>query len=796
MFKNYLTIAFRNIVRTKTFSAINIVGLAIGLTAFMLMALYIEFEMSFDSYHNKAANIYRVVDDKQTNALMQHGAGSAAPVGPALKAEFSRVKLAVRFTRTHSLVKYGDKLFQERNILFADADVFKIFDFQLIKGDAATALTEPMTIVLTEQTSAKYFGASDPIGKTLLLDGKSFKVTGLTKNIPINSHFSFDFLVSMETAKKPGSGYVWMFNNWYSNDFYTYILLAGPEDANKLSSQMAAFSNRHQKPGSSTTHHYSFERLTDIYLKSDRENQLGITGNINTLYIFSAVALFILLIACINFINLSTARAAERAKEIGIKKVNGVRRGQLILQFFTESFLMTLVALVMAIFLCSLLLPYLNSYAGTAIELNLTSAFHLVLLASIFICVGVFSGCYPALFLSSFNPVVALKNNYRSSRWSINIRQCLVVLQFTISVVLIISTIVVYSQLRYMQSQYLGFKSEQTLVINFEGDNNVQHQYQYIAIQLNRLPGVKSVTASSNVPGDLNSGGWSMDFAKSPGDTIHAEFPVYLVDFNFLRQYNIPIVSGRAFSEKYSSDTTESVMINEIALKKLGYNNAADAIGIKVDMYPAAGKVIGVFKDFHFESLQKAMQPLAMRVSPGQFNFFSLQLNTTNPEQSLNEITSFWKANVPERPLEYYFLDDSFNKQYLADIKFGKLFGIFTALAIAIACFGLFGLALFSVRQRTKEIGIRKVVGASVSQVTALLSLDFIKLVLFSIAIASPVAFFVMNKWIQAFAYRITIGWWVFVAGGIIAVGIAIITVSYQAIRAALANPVKSLRSE
>ncbi|TSD67250.1 FtsX-like permease family protein [Inquilinus sp. KBS0705] len=796
MITNHLKFAFRNLTRTKTFSAINIGGLIVSLTAFILMSLYIENELSYDKFNTKADNIYRVVDDKQTNALMQHGAGSAGPMAPALLNDFPQVKQAVRFIGAESLVKFDNKLFEERKIYFADAGVFKVFNMPMLKGDAATALTTPMSVVVTQTLATKYFGNSDPIGKTLMFDGKGMKVTGVIKDVPANSHLSFDILISMTTAEQKDSGYDWLFSNWYSNNFWTYILLPDGYDANKLVSQFGAFADRHKANTPDTKHHYNLEKLSDIYLHSDRENQIGKTGNINSLYVFSAVAIFILLIACINFINLSTARAAERAKEVAIKKVNGVRRGQLITQFFIESFLMGGIALAIAIGTAYMLLPAFNNFAGTSIIFNLFTSLHIISLCSILLVVGLLSGSYPAFILSGFNPVTALKGNLRSSIWSVAIRKGLVVFQFAVSIILIISSIVVYNQLQFMQKHDLGFNPSQTMVINFEGDDAVKKQYQLIKNELMRVNGVKSVTASSNVPGTASSGGWSMNFVKRTGDTVHAELPIFLTDFNFMKQYNIPMVAGRGLSEGFAADTVESMIINETALRKLGFNNAEEAMGVKVGMYPNDAKIVGVYKDFHFESLQKPIQPLAIRIMPNKFRLFSIEMNTANVQQTVSDIQNIWKNMVPQRPIEYSFLNESFNRQYQAEIKFGQIFGVFTTLAISIACFGLFGLALFSVKQRTKEIGIRKVVGASVSQIAFLLSKDFVNLVIIATIIASPIALYAMHKWIQAFAYRIEISWWMFIISGLIAVIIALSTISYQAIKAAIANPVKSLKNE
>lgn len=793
---NNLRFAYRNLVRTKAFSAINILGLLISLTAFILMSLYIENELNYDRFNSKADNIYRVVDDKQTNALMQHGAGSAGPMAPALLNDFPQIKQAARIIDAESLVKYKDKLFEERKLYFADAAIFRIFDLPMVSGEAKTALTAPMSVILTQTTATRYFGKGNAVGETLLFDGKNMKVTGVIKDVPANSHLSFDILISMSTAQTKGSGYDWLFTNWYSNNFYTYILLPEGYAPDKLVGQFDSFADRNKANTAETKHHYNLEKLTDIYLHSDRENQAGKTGSLKSLYVFSAIAVFILLIACINFINLSTARAAERAKEVAIKKVNGVSRGQLVAQFFIESFLMAGIALVLGVFAAFLMLPAFNIFAGKQINFDPLTPIHIACLSIILLVVGVLSGTYPAFVLSGFNPVEALKGNIQSSFWSIAIRKWLVIFQFAVSIILIISSIVVYNQLQFMQKHDLGFNPSQTLVLNFEGDNSVQRRSQLIRDELLRIKGVKNVTASSSVPGNMNPGGWSMEFAKRTGDTVHAELPIYLTDFNFLSQYHISIVAGRALSAQFAQDTVESMILNESAVRKLGFKNAEEALGIKVGMYPNDAKIVGIYKDFHFQSLQKPIEPLAIRYMPDKFRAFSVEITSANIRQTVNEITKLWHKMVPQRPLEYSFLNDSFNRQYESEVKFGQVFGIFTTLAISIACFGLFGLSLFSVKQRRKEIGIRKVIGATVAQITTLLSMDFIKLILTATVIASPIALYLMGKWIQSFAYRIEISWWIFVTGGLIATVVAISTVGYQAIKAATANPVKSLRTE
>ncbi len=796
MISNYFKIAWRHILRSKAYSLLNITGLIVSLTAFILMALYIEDELSFDRFNTQAAHIYRVADDKQTPDVLLRSAQTSAPLAPALQQEFPDIKEAVRLIHAEALVKYNDKLFEERNLFYADANLFDVFSFTMLKGNAGAALREPNNVVLTAATANKYFGNVSPVGQILSVDGESMKVTGVMDNVPANSHLQFDFLISMATAEGKGSGYDWLFSNWYSNLFYTYILLPPDYDIGKLASQMAAFDKRHKEANSVTQHRYAFEKLTDIYLRSDRNDQAGKTGNLTHLYIFSVVAVFMLLIACINFINLSTARSSTRAKEVAIRKVAGAGRSQMIGQFLAESFLMIATALVTSLLLAAALLPYFNLFAGKSLSLHLSLPLHIAVIAALLVSTGLLSGIYPAVVLSGFLPVTALKGKVNPSAWNILTRKGLVVFQFTVSVVLIVCSLVVYRQMNYLQQHDLGFASSQTMVINFEGDNHVQQRLDVIRQRLLSIPGVKGITASSNVPGDGNVGSWSADIVKKDGDTIHTELPVYCVDYNYLQQYGIPMVAGKAFSRNDAADSTESMLLNETAVRQMGFASATDAIGVIAGMYPTDGRITGIVKDFHFESLQKAVTPLAIRVIPFKFRLLSVELNGNNIQQTMAAIQSTWKILAPERPLEFSFLDESFNRQYQSDSKFGHVFGIFTVLAIVIACLGLFGLALFSVQQRTKEIGVRKVLGATVISIAATLSKGFLQLVIVAVVIASPVAYYCMYRWLNGFAYRTNISVWTFVIAGTAAVLIAFFTISFQSIKAAIANPVKSLRTE
>ena len=783
-------------LRNKVYACINIGGLAISLAVFILMALYIENELSFDRFHVNAGRIYRVADDKQTPDILLRSASSAAPVAPALQQDFPQIEQAVRLTGTESLVKYEGKMFEERRIFYSDPSFFQVFSFPLRTGNASTVLRDPQNVVLTASTARKYFGNDDPVNKVLLFDGRSMKVTGVMDDVPANSHLQFDILVSMSTAQQKGSGYDWLFNNWYSNEFYTYILLPEQYQMSKLTGRLIDFDARHRQAGSTTTHRYVLEKLSDIYLQSARDNQAGKSGNMRNLYIFSAVAFFILLIASINFVNLSTARAAVRAREVAVKRVVGAGRWQMIAQFLTESFLMAGISLLISLLLSVALLPAFNRFSGKVLALDLLSPVHMLTLIMLLLCIGLLSGCYPAFILSRFRPAATLKGNIPVSPYSLNIRKGLVVFQFAVSVMLIICTTVVYTQMDFLQKHDLGFTPEQTLVINFEGDQHVKDRLTLIKEQMLTIPGVRRVSASSNVPGDGRAGGWSMDFLKEKGDTVHTELPVYLADFNFMQQYHIPVVAGRPLSSLYAADSTESMLINETALKKLGFSSPAQAIGVHVVMYPTNGVITGVFRDFHFESLQKQVEPLAIRMLPSNFRLLSAEINTRETGRTIAGIEKLWHDLVPGRPLEYNFLNESFNRQYESETRFGKVFTACTLLAVVVACLGLFGLALFSVQQRTKEIGIRKVLGAGVAGIATLVSKDFIALVLVAVVVASPVAGWLMHHWLQDFAYRISMQWWMFALAGFAAVLVALFTVGFQAIKAALANPVNSLRND
>ncbi len=794
MLKNYFKIAIRSLWRHKAFSFINIMGLAVGMTACFLIYMYVSFETSYDNFHSKADRIYRVVSDVITPSETDKIGITSAPVAINAKKDFPEVEDAVRVTRDELLVHKGDIKFQEKNSLLADSTLFNVFDFPLISGDKKTALKEPMSIVLSQTAAKKYFGNTNPLGQQVQLTGAAINatVTGVMKDIPENSQIKADMLVSMSSFKAM-YGRATQDSEWTNHGFYTYILLKPHADAKALEKKFPAFMEFHHGADAKKLQMHddlSLEPLRDVYLKSKRDGYE--TGSINNIRIFSIIGVFILLIACINFINLTTARGAERAKEVGIRKVVGAARFQLARQFIGESIIICFIAFLLSIFLCSLLLPLFNQLAGKQISTGIFN--HPLNIAGLFLLslgIGIFAGFYPSLVLSAFKPVTVLKGSFATGNKGLILRKSLVVFQFAISIVLIVGTIVVFTQLNYMRNQDLGFSKDQTIVINTNFDNNKNAFKQ----SLSSIPGVISSTYSSSVPGGGHTSAYS-EMQNKAGDIQKTNLDLYFVDFDYIHQYQFKLVAGRSFSKDFKTDSTQAMVINESAARSLGYNKPEDAVGRNFDQWGRKGKIIGVLKDFHYHSLQQNINPLVMRYERWALGLISIKVSSANLQSTIRMIESKWNSIIPNRPFDYYFLDDFFNTQYHAEEKFGNLFTNFAVLAIFISCLGLLGLASYSTIQRTKEIGVRKVLGASVSSIVNLLSLEFIKLVFIAFVIATPIAWFGMHKWLLDFAYRTNINWWVFAIAGFSALAIAFATISFQAIRAAVANPVKSLRTE
>jgi putative ABC transport system permease protein len=803
MFRNYFKVGIRNIMKVKTFSFINITGLGVGLAACFFILLYVVDELSYDRYHLNFDQTYRVLHTYRhadTPGSLppptpeEFQVWGSAPVGPALIDDFPEIQSFFRFTSPSSLLfQYGNKRFQEDNMVFADSTAFEIFSWKMLSGNASTALKDPGSIVLVKSIANKYFGNIDPLGKSIDLgQDLSLIVTGVMEDVPTNSHFDFDGLISMSTffSFRPN-----IFENWGYVDFYTYFLVQEHTNVENMKSKIPDFMHHHKPDWKDNT--IAFEPLSDAYLHSKAGRQPGTTGSLSNIYIFSIIAIFILLIAGINFMNLSTARSIERAKEVGIRKVSGAHQHALISQFLLESILLTLFATLFAAILISLTYPLVQEISGKTLPLSTMLSWRYVpfVFAGI-VGIGILAGSYPAWVLSGFQPVRVLKGAIKSTTGGISLRKGLVVLQFSLSMALIVGTTVVYLQLNFLTSHDLGFAQEQTMVIDFGRDNEVQRHVEAIKNELLAHSAVQTVSASRAVPGNFFPNAFT-GIESTQGDFIFHAPALYEFDMDFVPSYEIEMAAGRAFSKDFNIDSTQSLLVNEAAARLFGYANPEELIGKNFSQWGREGTVIGVVKDFNYKSLHQEVEPLALRFAPANtLRYLSLRIQSSDMASTVAELEQLWNQLAPQRPFLYSFLDDTFNKQYQADIRFRQIFSIFAGLAILIACLGLFGLSTYTAEQRTKEIGIRKVLGASVPNIISLLSKDFIMLFILAILIATPSSWYIMNTWLNKFAYRIGIGIEIFLFAGIVALTVAITTISWQSIKAARRNPVNSLRSE
>ncbi len=792
MLRNYFKIALRNLYRHKGFTLLNISGLAIGMTAGFLVLLYVNFELSYDNMHNKGDSIYRVVADIDTPSEKIEAGVAAWAVGPNIEKEFPEILKSTRVLSEDFTIVRDDAKFVEEHVIAVDSAFFEIFDFELIKGNKSEVLKRPNSLVISETIATKYFETNNPIGQNIVVEGfdNPAIVTGVMKDIPKNSHIQADIIVSMITYTAPPSN---RDEQWGNYDPSIYILTAEGTNPKSLETKFPDFLEK--RTGDEMRESRMFvtlflEPFQDVYLKSTRGS--SVSGSINNVYVFSIIGIFILLIASINFINLATARSVERAKEVGIRKVIGAGKNQLAFQFIGESIIICTIAFFVAVGLTALGLPYFNELAGKIISVGVfvepTNILYLFLLAMV---IGAIAGVYPAIVLSSFKPISVLKGGFSTGTKGVLLRKSLVVVQFTISITLIIGTIVIYNQMRFMQNQELGFNKEHTIVI----PTDIEISQDALRTSISQIPGVKGTALASSVPGTGNSAAYSQ-IENQQGDLQVANLDLYFVNEDYIQQLGIKIIAGRGFSRDFASDSSKAMIINEKAVSLLGYANAQDAIGANYQQWGSNGEVIGVVKDFNFQSLQDEIDPLTMRLDPTQTDIITIKIEANNTAQTLASIESTWKSMMPGDPFEYYFLDELFNNQYQAEEQFEDLFLSFALLAIFISCLGLLGLAAYSTIQRKREIGIRKIIGASVSSIVNLLSKEFIKLVATAFIISAPIAWYLMDSWLEDFAYKIDIKWWMFIVSGLGSMVIALVTVSFQAIKAATLNPVKSLRTE
>lgn len=802
MYKNYLSVAWRNLLKKKGYSSINIFGLALGIACCMLIFMYVSYERSFDDYHANGDRIYRVIHGNRNNAnaTESYWVWGNAPIGQALRDNFPEIEKVIQFSgRADILLANGEISHQEEGVFFMDSTAFDVFSWKLLKGNPKTALAAPFSVVLTESTARKYFGDEDPLGKSLTgseAAGRSnageYLVTGVMEDVPANSHFRFHALMSMSTFRKSRPE---VFTAWGYVDFYTYFLVNDQFDRTTFESKIPEFLKR-QADDPQSQYHIVVEPLKEMYLGTVAQRQPGETGSIANLYIFSVIGLFVLAIAIINFMNLSTARSMERSKEVGIRKSIGAQRRNLVFQFLGESFLIVGLSMIVAIGIVLVALPAMNDITGRLLEIHhfITARNAAVLLAATLV-IGTVAGSYPSFVLSSFDPVKVLKGIDRSGKTGVTLRRALVIFQFSLSIALIAGTIVVSFQMDHILNKELGFDKEHMMILDYNYDGRVNDLREVLKTEIEALPDVLSVAFSRSVPGSYFPNAYT-EIITPEGELKGMAQPIFQVGVDFINHYDLELVAGRSYSRDHPSDTIGGLVINEATARQYGYANPRDIVGKKYKQWGREGEIIGVVKDFNFISLHRNIEPLTLPYEPYACRYVSLKIRSQDMAGTIAAVRKIWTDLAPHRPFLYSFLDDSFDRQYQKDFKFRTLFTVFSSLAIFIACLGLLGLATFTAELRTKEIGIRKVLGASANSIVGLLSKDFVVLIFVAIVVATPAAWFAMNRWLEGFAYRVEIQLWIFLLAGLAATVIAALTISFHALKAAHKNPVMSLRSE
>ncbi|GAA0730138.1 ABC transporter permease [Aquimarina litoralis] len=807
MIRNYLKIAWRNLIKNKGITFINTVGLSLGICCFILIALFVTDEVSYDRFHEKADQIYRINSDILFGGTEMHMAVSSDPMGATLKKDYPEVEEYTRIYASEGskLIRKGTELIDEYAIAYVDSTFFNVFTFPALKGNPKTALKAPNTVVLSKKAAIKYFnGVDTAIGEALEVNNTLYKVTAIIEDMPKNSHFHLDVLLSMANVD-------YNFGDYLSHNFHTYIVLKEGADYKKFNNNFREVIAKYSLPqisqftniksiedieSSGNKLEYSLIPLTDIHLHSTQNIELSTNGSIKYVYIFSAVALFILLIACTNFMNLTTARSSGRAKEVGIRKVLGTEKKSLVLQFLSESTLIVVLAHSIAIIFVFLSLEWFNNVSGKEISIKaLLQPQFLIFLILLPFVVGPLAGIYPAFFLSKFQPISVLKGTLSKGGNKNSLRNFLVIFQFTTSIILIIGTIVVYQQLNHIQTTDVGFNKDQVLIVDNSGLTNETRKS--LKSEIEQFPEVKSASFAGYIPVSQSA---RSDTTFNTGSVNTADngfnMQYWRADYEYIETMGMELIAGRNFSRSFGTDST-AIIINEKAVALTGFD---DPIGKK--LYKTIGKddkivytIIGVVKNFNFESLRQDVGPLSLRLGDNSWRT-AYRFNTADVEGFISKIRNKYEAVSSELSFTYSFLDDSYLDMYQQEKRIGTIALIFTVLAVIIAALGLFGLATYIAEQRTKEIGIRKVLGASTAIIVKILSRDFIKLIVFAFCIATPFAWWFMSSWLRDFAFRIQLNWWVFGLTGIITLLIAIITLSFQTIRAAVANPIKSLKTE
>jgi putative ABC transport system permease protein len=793
MLKNYILTAVRSLLRNKGFSTINILGLSIGLASFILISLYVYHELSFDRYHAKADRIFRIVENLRTENEMLFQSTSSPPMGPALLKDFHEVENYVRFQQWNLLVTKDQNAFYEPDSFIADSTVFDVFSFPLVKGNPKTALTDPYSVVLTESMAKKYFGDADPVGQLLKMDDDQFKVTGVAKDVPDNSHFQFNFLISFSTWSSKNKGPET--SAWFWNGFHTYVLLRDKQAVAKVQKGMAGFITRNVEKGGMYYEDLPLQPLTSIYLETPRSWENGKRGSVNNIYILSIIAVFILVIASFNYVNLATARASRRLKEVGLRKVLGAQRRTLIAQFLGESIIVSLVSSVIGVALTWLALPLFNELLETSLSFSVfANPFYLVAgVAALAFLLGLMAGAYPALVISGFQPLQIFRPAVGSMFSHQRFRKVLVTAQFVISITLVAGTLLVFNQLTMVRNRDLGFTKDATLVLPTNGDTVINNHLESVKQELMKVDGVISVTGSAQVPGQP-ANNWYSEIEVTEGKMSPTNINTNQVDHDFIPGYGIKMIVGRNFSRNNRADDTTAYILNETAVKDFGWT-PENALGRRVSQGGRNGSVIGITKDFHYASLHHAVAPLLLRLT-SRVSRLAIRLKSDNIPATVDRVGETWRTLAPALPYTFNFLDQQYDKQYRADAQLGSVASVFTGLAIMVGCLGLLGLTSFSVERRVKEIGIRKVLGASIQHVMLLIAREFMVLIGIAFLVAVPVTWYLVSKWLTNFTEQITIGVWPFVAAGLFVLMIACLTISWLSFNAASSNPTQALRNE
>jgi putative ABC transport system permease protein len=807
MLKNYLKIALRNLKRQRGFSFINILGLAAGMASCMLIFLYVSRERGYDRHHPDADRVFRASVVYESGASRDEFALDPLPLAPALIAEYPEVEIAARALKVFSepLFEYGEKKFFEAGVFYADNDIFRVLSIPFIKGDSRTALVRPQTVVLTRRLARKYFGGEDPVGKAVKINGsRLLEVTGVVENPPSTTHLKYGWIVSLESIKERLKGEM---DNWFGTACYTYLKLRPGADPRDLERRLSGLAESHLGPqmmkdlGSSCR--FLLMPIADIHLNARARYEAEPSGNAAVLSLLSAAAGFILIIACLNFISLATARSARRAREVGLRKVVGAARPQLVLQFLGESVLIAFMSVVAAFLIALLARPAFNAIAGTAFDPgDLFGVRLLALGAGMALFAGLGAGLYPALILSTFRPAQTLKGSFSSKRLGVVTRKTLVIGQFLLASLLVVGTLVVFRQIRFMKAQDLGFSTDRMLEIPVRGIRDFSSRYRAVIAAFRRRSFVQGASASSAVPGRA-FGNFNIRLMGGSTEDNWSMYHLY-VDADFIPLYGMPMAAGRAFRNDVTADETRSdeqapvFVVNEAAVRAFGLAAPEDALGRKIMTGNGGreGVIIGVVRDFHYFGLQKQVEPLVMEWNPAQFGVVTLKVAASNLREDLKLIEKDWNALFPGMPFESFFLDQDFDRQYQADERVLDIARAFTILGIFISCLGLFGLASYLAEQKIREIGIRKILGASTAGIVVLFSNGFIRMVVLANALAAPAAWFVMNRWLRDYAYRVKINPGDFLISAALSVAVALLTVGYQSIRAALSNPADSLRAE